>query len=237
MEWYQTGEEGHERAKQFDNEREKRRQEKLDKPRRFWNKPDGEGRDIVFLDTAGFFFKEHNYRADGHFRNWETCIQDLGSDCPACEAGNVPSYVCAHTIIELTEFENKQGQVIRNPKRLLVTKGIAREKVVKAKARQKDDLVGCVFEVTRYKVKECNTGEDFEVKQRLSREQLEQLVPSGNDVEKYLEPYNYREIFSPKTVEELRNIFGVEAPIGVEDGDNSNSSSPSQPKSTLADVL
>lgn len=213
MEWYKTGEEGSDQAKKKDEQR----QRSFDTPFRFWLPPD-KGTRIVFLDTKGFFFSEHQFKVGGSWKNWETCITDIGEeDCPLCESGLTASYVCVFSIIDLSKYTDKRGNKVTAMKKLLVLKSMARVKVLKQKERREDNLTGCVFEVTRFKASECSTGEDFEFLHRAAPEEVKETCPDGEDKEKWLEPFNYVEMFKPKSAEELRVVIGRAQPVGAED--------------------
>ena len=96
---------------------------------------------------------------NGSWLNWETCIQDIGEeDCPLCDAGMSPSYVCVFTVIDHSEFTTKKGVLVKDQIRLLVLKTSARAKMWRQKSRRDGNLVGCRYESTRHTAKECNTG-------------------------------------------------------------------------------
>lgn len=213
MSWYNEGEKGAQKAKDEDSNRQKN----FDSPFRFWLAPEKSTK-FVFLDTDGFFFKEHNLNLNGHWRNWETCISDLGEEeCPICEQGFKYSYVAVFSIIDLTKYKDKQGNQVKASKKLLVLKTTARNKILKQKERREGNLTGCVFETTRYNQKECSTGEDFEYLKRVPVEDLKEMAPQGVDAEEFVRPFDYIKLFNPKTAVELRRVIGAAPPVGSED--------------------
>lgn len=215
MSWYNTGEEGAAKAK---DEAEQRAKD-FSGPQRFWLAPDKSTK-FVLLDSAGFFFKEHNYNKGGSWLNWETCLDDIGEEeCPFCEGDYRYSFVAAFTIIDLSKYKSKKtGELVSARKKLIIFKSTAQSKILKQKERHENDLKGCVFETTRYTKKECSTGEDFDFIKRATMEEIKELCPSGEDAEEFVKPYNYMEVFKPKSAEELRRILGLAAPVGSEDG-------------------
>lgn len=169
------------------------------------------------------FFKEHSYKAGGTWGHFATCISDMGGeDCPFCDDGMRYSYVCAFTIIDLSQFTTKKdSQLITASKKLFVTKGTATKKLLKKRERQNGNLVGCKFEVSRYEQKEVSTGSDFEFIERLDENAMMNLRmtsgPYSTPANEWLKPFNYMEIFKPKSAQEMRKLLGKAEPVG---GDN-----------------
>lgn len=231
--WFKTGSEGEAEAKKADIEAARRRAEAMDenvvaKKRRFWLPPDKSAL-ITFLDSPSFFLREHQLFIGGSWQNYETCLSDF-DNCPLDEAGMKPSYVVAATIIDHTEFVLKKGPnagtLIKNQKRLIVFKSTARVKILKQKERQEGDLTFCQFEATRYSPKECSTSEDFQYVKTLTLDEIKVFAPatmigkSGQqepvDPEEWIKPFDYPEVFKPKTADELRLLVGGVAPVGAE---------------------
>jgi hypothetical protein len=216
MSWFRKGAEGAEAAKQDEEDRASRIG-----VYRLWL-PAGGSAQFTFLDSEGFFFKEHGYYANGSWNNYETCIQDIGEeDCPFCEAGLRYYYECVFSIVDHTEFVSKKTQKrMSNTKKLLVLRSTARKKVLRKKDQLDGDLTYCRFESHRDDAKECNTGEDFDFIQRYSKEDVLRLAPAeymGKAIvpNEWIKPFNYMELFAPKKAEQLRRILGrVPDPIG-----------------------
>lgn len=208
-EWYKSGEAGYEEAK--------RKQEEAKNaygPMRFWLKP-GTSAKVTFLDTEGFYFSEHNLKVDGKWGNYYTCMKDF-SECPLCDMGDRPSYVCAYTIIDHSEFETKQGKKIKNQKRLLVVKPAVMNKLARRRETLEGNLQYGLFLFSRDGAQECSTGEDIEFIKRLSRDDLLRFKPtdSKQSDDEFLAPFDYRKLFAPKPVDELRKISGSAEPVG-----------------------
>lgn len=231
--WFRTGEEGVKEAKKFDEEAARRRAEAMDenvvaKKRRFWLPPD-KSAIFTMLDSPSFFYREHQLFIGGNWQNYETCLSDF-DNCPLDEAGMKPSYVVAASIIDHTEFVLKRGPnagtVIKNQKRLIVFKSTARLKILKQKERRDGDLTYCQFEATRYTAKECSTSEDFQYIKTLTLEEVKAFAPttmlgkSGQqepvDPAEWIKPFNYAEVFKPKSADDLRALVGGVPPVGSE---------------------
>lgn len=218
--WYQTGEEGEQRAKQIDKETKARRDQSRG-PRRFWLDSDSAAK-VTFLDTPKFFFHEHNLKLEGKYFNFFTCIKDMDT-CPICESGDRASYVVAGTILSHKEWEDNDGNKHKIQKQLFVAKGRARQKLLRQIEKREDDMAFCVYEHARgSSPTEANTGEDVEFIKRLKKKQVKGLVPKsvlGDDetVDAFLKPYEYGEQFKPMTAKQLREIVGGEDPVGSEE--------------------
>ena len=245
--WFKTGIEGEQEAEKFDKDAARRRAEARDenvvaKKRRFWLPPD-KSAIVTFLDSPSFFIREHQLHIGGSWQNYETCLSDF-DNCPLDEAGMKPSYVVAATIIDHTEFVLKKGPnagtLIKNQKRLIVFKSTARLKILKQKERKEGDLTYCQFEATRYTAKECSTSEDFQYIKTLTLEEVKAFAPatmlgkSGQqepvDPNEWIKPFDYPEVFKPKSADELRALVGGIAPVGAEKADPINPADGSAPE-------
>lgn len=82
---------------------------------------------------------------------------------------------------------------------------------------------------------ECATGEDFELIKQLSPKEIKQLVPAGEDVEKFLKPLDYAKLLAPKEIKELSKIAGQAAPIGSDDYDDDDDDDKKDKKKKSAD--
>lgn len=227
MSWYQKGEEGQKAVKDFEDDRAS----KIGGAYRLWIPPGGSA-EFTFLDTEGFFFKEHNYYHQKSWMNWETCIQDIGEeDCPFCDAGIRVYYECVFSIVDHSEFESKKnpGKIISNTKKLLVLRSTARKKILRKRDQQDGNLKYVRMSTHRDDSKECSTGEDFEIIQRYTKEEMMAMAPTefmGQAItpESWLEPFDYIKIFQPKTAAQLERIIGRVAPTGGGDGPSRSAS-------------
>jgi len=214
MSWYKKGDEGKARSVEEEAAAKARAQASQNPSRnRFWLAPNKSAK-VTFLDSEGFFFREHQLYLNGSWLNWETCLSDLGEECPPCEDGRKYAYVAAFTIIDHSTYKDKKGNDVKARKKIIVLKAGARNKVLKQKERRDGDLRYCMFEISRFTEKECSTGEDFEFVGRVNPEELKELCPPGTDPDEWLRPFNYEEIFKPKTPAELRKALGIADPVG-----------------------
>jgi hypothetical protein len=212
MSWYKKGTEGLEDSKKF-------QEEVLAGfgPRRFWL-PIGKSAKVTFLDTEGFYFYEHNIKTGKMFEPY-TCLHDF-SECPLCEAGHRPSSVCAYTIIDHSEFTSeKTGKTYKHIKRLLVVKSAVINKLARRREGLDGNLTYGVFIFSRDKKEECATGEDIEFIKRNDKKDVLRFKPKDakESDEEWLKPFDYAQLFAPKSIEELRVIAGQKAPVGAVD--------------------
>jgi len=219
-EWYKKGVEGVQDVKDYEEDRVSRASGIF----RLWLPPGGSC-EFTFLDSEGFFFKEHNFYHRGSWLNWETCVQDIGEeDCPFCESGIRTYYECVFTVIDHSSYESKKtpGKVITNSKKLLVLRSTARKKILRKKDQLEGDLTYARFSSHRDDAKECSTGEDFDMVRRLTKAEVMAMAPTeymGQAItpEAWITPYDYPKIFEPKRSAALSRIIGRVAPVGSGD--------------------
>jgi len=215
--WFQTGKDGEAKAEDV----QKAIQAGSAAKRRFFLTEGNEAK-VTFLDSTGFWLYEHNLRLNGKWFNYFTCLQEL-DNCPMCDAGQRASYVCVYTVIDHSKYESKKtpGKIITNQKKLMVMKKGAHDKLKDRRDNQcEGDITNCVFRMKRYKREECSTGEDIMFIKRLDPTILAKLIPAdvpAEEREDYLKPFNYMELFKPKSAEELRRVVGGAAPVGAPD--------------------
>ena len=200
--WFVKGKEGFKKTKEIEKENEVKRS--LKTTSRFFLLP-GEEATIVFLDSYPFFCWVHQFKHEGKWNNFATCIKEIGT-CPLCEAGLTPTWTAHYTIIDTRQFEY-DGKVYKNTKKLFPAKG----EVINIMAdflKKYKDLRGCVFKVKRYKDKEVNTGSHFEYLGRLKN-----LDSKFEDTK----PFNYEEILAPPTPEQYK-VWGFDViELGAEE--------------------
>jgi len=242
--WFKTGEEGEIEGKKVDEEAAKRRAESRDenviaKKRRLWMPPDSSIK-FTFLDTKGFFIREHQLFIAGSWVNFETCLSDF-DNCPLCDAGNICYYAVVFTGIDHSEYILKKGpnagMRIKNSKRLAVFKSSARNKILKKKEQRESNLTGCTFEISRFGDKDNNSGSDFEFIKRCTEEELKAFAPEtvmGKngmeeiDSNEWIKPFNCREVFNPKPAADLLAIIGGTPPVGSESTESDSNATPSE---------
>ena len=212
MDWFLRGEDAFEKARLLAEERET-----VGGPFRFFLKP-GTSAMVTFVDSMGIGLLEHNLKVGGRWGNFYTCLRDF-SECPLCESGDRPYYVMVWTIIDHSKYVSERtGKEYKNTKKLLVAKQSVITKLRRRLSSKElnGDLTFATFSFTRDKREECATGEDIEFVRRCTREEMLRMKPEGISAEEWLSPFDYRSLFKPKSVEELRRIAGQGDPIGYE---------------------
>jgi len=198
--WFKIGKEGFEEKKKMDSVAEMKREKYAP---RFRLRPE-ESAKIVFLDSDGFYIKEHNLEIGGKWGNFVTCVSDF-QPCPVCQRGERPTYTAYYTIIDTRKITTSDGKTLKNRKVLLPLKGSAINIFEDIKKKYKN-LRGMVFEVKRYTAQDPNCGSYFE---RIGRANLSRLEDS--------EPFDYEKILAPPTKEELQAMGYDSVIVGSEE--------------------
>lgn len=210
--WLKRGDAGVQRAKEVADEREKALG-----PMRFFLKA-GEEAKLVFLDSDGVFFFEHNLKnpQTGKWGYTFTCRSEI-DNCPLCEAGHKPAYVCAHTVIDTRTYVDKRGRKRSFEKRLLISKQTVQNTLAKLR-KKKGGLQYAVIEFTRSSSDEASTGETLDFEGKTTKEKILKKAELPKEVkpEDFLAPFKYGELFKPKSIEELEKVAGVAPPVGRE---------------------
>lgn len=218
--WFKKGKEGRAESEKKDAQAKARQEARG--PLRFWLKNETEAK-ITFLDSPDFYCSEHNLQLNGKWNNHFTCLGDFDV-CPPCEQGDAPSYILVGTVIDHSVYIDDEGKEFRDQKKLLVTKGQARQNLLR-QIDKRGNLKFAHYTLARGKSKqECSTGETFEYEKVLTKESLVKYIKAvwdkqnkkytDKDIEEFLTPYDYEKVFAPKTSEELRKIVGGVAPVG-----------------------
>jgi hypothetical protein len=214
MNFIKTGAEG---RKFFEEERTKQAENGAKSSVRKWRFKLNKGATgyIIFLDNLDCFLKEHTYQANGSFYNYETCIKDIEGECPLCDSGNLPSLVSVATVLDLTEYQKKDGTTSGPRKRIIVLKKGGTERFLR-KQEKLGTLVMKKFEVFRSNdQKGESTGTDVEFEKEVDPEVLRQFCPKEEKFEEWIKPFNYEEIFQPKLADEVRALIGISPPVGA----------------------
>jgi hypothetical protein len=187
---------------------------------RFYMKYDTEA-NVVFLDDLLFPIREHQLKDAKGYTRFETCIEELEGECPLCDS-NMRSFLgFASTVIHLDPVK-KDGTKMPPTKKLIVIKQGAAKNWLR---RQKEygSLKGKVFKLYRSSdSKSPTTGSDIEYKKDADWEKAKKMAPEGVDANEWIKPYDYKELFKPKSVQELRASMGISAPVGSEEADDSD---------------
>lgn len=195
----------------------------IQRANRFWVK-EGNTAVLTFLDgeldSDGVLFLpvyyEHNVQLNGKWGNFYACTQD-NEPCPICEGGASAALVGLVTVIDHSEYTDKQGVVHKDQVRLFAAK---REtmKQLQMMATKRGGLRGCSFDVARTGDKSASVGNVFDFNGKLTEQQLvakfgDKAVPMDYDTA--LASINY-------PAKELRKMgFGsMKGPVGSESDDD-----------------
>lgn len=185
-------------------------------PFRFWV-PIGETRQIVIIDDAPNFYRyEHALQTPGsnRFDNFLPCINDH-ANCPACSVSEKPSYFAMYlSVIDLTPYENRDGDEVPWSKKMLVVKPSQQKKIARLYERE-GTLRGMILDMTRDGQKDAAIGNDIEFVEWMEEEELATYYSEYEDKDgktqaiDCLEPFNYEEIYPDLTEDQLATIAGV----------------------------
>jgi len=162
---------------------------------------DGDLNDEGILDIP--MFHEHQVHMNGHWRNWFVCVQDEES-CPLCEGGDEPALVGALTIIDHSEWKDKQGNEHKDERKLFIAKFSTIQKLQNMATKRKG-LAGCTFDVFRSSdSKSPNVGDQFDFTEKHTKGGLKKKFKDA------AEAYDYEEVLTYLPAAELRKLgFGV----------------------------
>lgn len=181
----------------------------------------GESRQMVIVDDKPDFYRyEHNSQdSDGRWNIFNGCVKE-SANCPACTVLKKESYYAMYlTVIDLTPFENKQGEEVPFSRKLLVVKNQQQKKFLRLYEKE-GTLRGAVFECHRDGEKEPAIGSDISFVEWMPEDELVTYTREFKDregkrhVEDCSEPYDYEALFPPATEDELRAVFGGEPSPG-----------------------
>lgn len=185
-------------------------------PFRFWT-PVGETRQIVIIDDAPDFFRyEHALKSTGSNRydNFLPCINE-DANCPACSVSEKPAYFAMYlSVIDLTPYNNKDGDEVPWSKKMLVVKPSQQKKISRLFERE-GSLRGMILDMTRDGDKDAAIGNDIEFVGWMEEEELATYYSEYEDKDKKvqvidcLEPFDYDTIYPEMTEEQLATIAGV----------------------------
>lgn len=210
--WFFTGDDAEkylkQEAKRQEVEEKRRKEDQKNKVYRFYL-PVGAETQITFVDDIThpdgyrlpFVVKEHQVQLRGDWKNWFTCLADIrtsvgeSKECPPCKIGNFPSVISAYTVIDHSVWEDKKGKVHQDEIKLFAAKSKTVKQLEKFLAKY-GTLRGLKFDVSRTDSQKAAVGDTFIVDEQV------ELKPD-------IQPLDYKAIFQPKSVEELKDILGI----------------------------
>lgn len=181
--------------------------------------PRGQERRITFLDgdldddnelvmTA---YYEHNLYMNGRWNNFFVCTGNEDEPCPICEEGKMPSMVAVFTIIDHSEYTDRNGKTHKDQPKLLVAKRQT-QKLLEYQAAKRGGIAGITFDVARIdEDQSAAVGTSFDFVEKNPVSKIKQKF--GVDV------YNYEDIINYRSPDDLRKMgFGKPSKIGGEAG-------------------
>jgi len=185
-------------------------------PFRFWV-PVGETRQLVIIDDAPDFFRYEHALKDkrsGRYDNFLPCINE-DANCPVCKDSEKPSYFAMYlTVIDLTPYENKDGDEIPWSKKMLVVKPAQQKKI--ARLYEKHGTTrGMILDMTRDGDKDAAIGNDIEFVDFMDEEELDGFYETYKDKDGKTveiiggEIFDYDKIYPEMTEKQLATIAGV----------------------------
>jgi len=201
--WYSRGKTG------IDSE--KQRRQDSEKPRRFWLPP-GKGNNCVFLDDESFNVYEYNWFANNSWMNWATKSPDADAEAVFREKGLNPYFCAYRTIVNCTEWEDKQGKKHNYELQFLPAKNDTAQ-LIERRREHHEGLVGKMFTITRNEGdRTTSAGDDYVFKKDVDiNEMLPYVMYKGN---KFIDLVNQANEDDEKRAY-LTSKFAVEIVDGV----------------------
>jgi len=146
----------------------------------------GQDFQICFLDgdldesgslSHGGTCSEHTIQHANRWKNF-VCTESVGDDaaepCPMCASGDAASMVTFLSVMDMNEYEKKDGTKSAPARKLLAFKQ-GTLKLLDKMARKRGGLRGCVFDVSRTGNKSAAVGDVYDFVQKLSPDEMAQM--------------------------------------------------------------
>ena len=200
MTWFNTGVQAVEKeAKRNEEQRNNKA------PRRIWLPANSEKK-VIYLDDEGFSFYEHSYEQGGNSYNYHTC-PGKASGCPHCASGKKPYLLTVYTVIDKSEYKDKTGAVHANEKRVHALK-VDSALALARKSQRWGGLKGKEVVIARKGPKDAAAGSDFEANTNKDDKKIVYQLDPNNEKHR---PFDYRAVYAPKSIEEIREDLGISA--------------------------
>jgi hypothetical protein len=204
-----------EEAKRQDAAKEARKAKGFE-PFRFWT-PVTETRQLVIIDEAPDFFRYEHALKDkrsGRYDNFLPCINE-DANCPVCSVSEKPAYFAMYlTVIDLTPYENKDGDEVPWSKKMLVVKPAQQKKIARLYEKH-GSLRGMILDMTRDGDKDAAIGNDIEFVDFMDEKELDDFYDTYKDKEGKKveiiggEVFDYDKIYPEMTEKQLATVAGV----------------------------
>lgn len=173
MSWYKTGYDG--------ISQEEQRLAQMGGPPRLWLPPDST-REVVFIDSEPVALYEHNWKANGSWKNWATCVRGIEDSCPGCEVlgENNRYYVGIYTVVDTSEWTDRRGNKHQFEINLLPAKLKSLKKFRRKSAERIEaggtGLAGCLYRLARDSKDDASIGGEAEFVREVDMDKLFQLA-------------------------------------------------------------
>lgn len=204
-----------EEAKRQDAAKEARKAKGFE-PFRFWT-PVTETRQLVIIDDAPDFFRYEHALKDkrsGRYDNFLPCVNE-DANCPVCSISEKPAYFAMYlTVIDLTPYENKDGDEVPWSKKMLVVKPAQQKKIARLYEKH-GTLRGMILDMTRDGDKDAAIGNDIEFVDFMTEKELDDFYDTYKDKEGKKveiigsEVFDYDKIYPEMTEKQLATVAGV----------------------------
>jgi hypothetical protein len=153
-------------------EKEQQRLDSQGGPGRLWI-PQGQKKDVVWVDDDPFCIHEHNPKMGGNYRNWMTCLRGAYEDATCCQIlGPNSRYYCGYvTAVDCSEWTDNRGNKHQYEMRLVQLK----MKTLKKFRRKKEDkgsLVGTMWELLREDDRSPTCGDEWSFQRDVDTDKL-----------------------------------------------------------------
>ncbi len=170
--------------------------------------PKGVKKEYIFIDDDPFTISEHQYFADGSWKNWLTCARGVYDDPMCCAKLGVKkrSFVGYLTAVDCSEWQDNQGN--KHQYELLFFRGTGKAlKILESRKEDHGSLVGAVMSVQRLEDKSPGCGDDFTFKRMADLSRLIEVVSfRGKKLKDIIAGANR----DPAEAERYRNRFQAE---------------------------
>ena len=164
---------------------------------------DGSLNDAGLPDVPSFW--EHNLKMDGHWRNWFPCVREQ-EPCPICALGDHNPYLATVlTVIDHSEYEDREGVLRKHNKRLFVAKPQTYRRLARI-AHKRGGLNGKTFDVARTGDQSAAVGSDFDYLGECDTEQFIAQNQQFGVTSDLFTPYDYGKVIVYRNAAELKAL-------------------------------
>lgn len=199
---------------EIQRQKERREASSNRQPFSYWMPP-GDTREVIVLDDApDFFVYEHQLKdpSGGKQRVHITCPKEF-DNCAACEGDKESTFIMVLTVIDLQEFEDRNGNFHEFSRKLFRVKPAQQKKFLRRHEKE-GTLRGALFELSRDSKKDSVIGNDIEFIEMVDEEELSEYVKTYVDrdgkeqTEDCSQPFVYEEIFEEPDADKIRVLMG-----------------------------